>query len=113
MNIDDVRVQRALCESVKFLPEKQMVSTFKKLLEIQDANAKEFLAESLTQIPHYNTNPEWFDKIYEASGNSVKRELAKILKNVDAPMLKQKWAKMLYDGGDSSVKEILKQQGLA
>ena len=112
LEIDDIRVQRALCESVKFLPEKFMIPTYEKLLEVQDANAKEFLAESLTQIPRYNTNPHWFDKIYEASGNSVKRELAKVLKNVDAPVLKQKWAKMLYDGGDSSVKDILKKQGL-
>ena len=76
-------------------------------------NAKEFLAETLTSVPGYYNNPEWFDKIIEASGNSVKRELAKMLSTVKTPWLKEKWAKELYKQGDSSVKDILKKQGLA
>ena len=112
MEIDDVKVKRALCESVKFMPEKLMKETFVKLLEEQDANAKEFLAETLTLIPYYHNYPEWFDQIYEASGNSVKRELAKALVNVNTTSLKTKWAKQLYQNGDSSVKAILEKQGL-
>lgn len=112
MEIQDVRVKRALCESVKYLPEKIMANTFEKLLNVYDMNAKEFLAETLTSIPRYNVHPEWFDKILEASGNSVKRELAKALKTVQTQYLKQQWAKVLNEKGDSSVKKILKEQGL-
>ncbi len=112
MEIDDIRVKRALCESVKFLPEKFMAPTFVSLLDVQDMNAKEFLAETLTSIPGYHCNPEWFDKIIETSGNSVKRELAKIIPNVKSPMLKKKWTNVLFETGDSSVKKILKDKGL-
>ena len=113
MEIDDIRVKRALCESVKFLPENFLAPTFIKLLGVQDMNAKEFLAETLTSIPGYNNHPEWFDLIFDASGNSVKRELAKTLKTVQSPRLKEKWATKLWEKGDSSVKKILKDQGLA
>ncbi len=113
MDESDIRIRRSLCESVKYLPENLMKETFVKLLDIPDMNGKEFLAETLTSIPGYHLNPEWFDKIIEGAGNSVKRELAKTLKTVNAPILKRKWAKELYEKGDSSVKEILKKQGLA
>lgn len=112
MDVESVRVRRALCESVKFMPEKLMRETFIRLLDETDQNAKEFLAETLTSIPGYSSNWDWFDKIFEASGNAVKRELAKAMKDVDSPILREKWVKRLYDQGDSSVKNILKKQGL-
>ena len=112
MEETDYRTKRALCESVKYIPEVYMQETFVKLLDVCDMNAKEFLAETLTSVPNYHNHPEWFDKIIEASGNSVKRELAKTLSTVKAPALKVKWAKELYQKGDDSVKEILKKQGL-
>ena len=113
MEENDIRVKRALCESVKFIPEVFKKETFEKLLDVQDMNAKEFLAETLTSVPDYYKHTEWFDRIIEASGNSVKRELAKTLQTVKTPWLKEKWAKELNEKGDSSVKEILKKQGLA
>lgn len=112
MEETNVRVKRALCESVKYIPDSLKEETFVNLLDVQDMNAKEFLAETLTSIPNYYKNPEWFDRIIEASGNSVKRELAKTLKTVKTPWLKEKWTKELFEKGDSSVKEILKKQGL-
>ena len=113
MEEENYVVKRALCESVRYVPEVFMKEMFVKLLDVQDMNAKEFLAETLTSVPGYYNNPEWFDKIIEASGNSVKRELAKMLCTVKTPWLKEKWAKELYKQGDSSVKDILKKQGLA
>lgn len=112
MQIDSTRVKRALCESVRYMPEKLMYETFERLADVHDMNSKEFLAETLTSVPYYSSNPDWFDRIFEASGNSVKRELAKVLKNVDSPILKEKWARKLYTKGDSSVKEILAKQGI-
>ena len=63
MEETDYRTKRALCESVKYIPEVYMQETFVKLLDVYDMNAKEFLAETLTSVPNYHNHPEWFDKI--------------------------------------------------
>lgn len=112
INTNDFRVQRALCESVRFIPDNLKVANFVRLLEVQDQNAKENLAEALIYIPNYEKNhKEWIEKLYEASGNSVKRELAITLSNIKSENIRKYWAEKLYDAGDSSVKEILTKAG--
>ena len=112
MELDHKRVKRALAESVKFMPEKLKKEIFVQLLEVDDMNTKEFLAETITSIPNYHQHQEWFDRLILGAENSVKRELAKALKNVKYPDVRKAWIKELTLRGDSSVQEIMKKQGL-
>lgn len=112
MSVDDVRVKRALCESIMFLDGEMRVNTFEQLLNVDDMNAKEFLAESITSVPYFHLHKDWFDKLVENADNSVYRALALNLKNIKTEQIKKDWTKYLLEHGDTSVKDIIKKESL-
>ena len=107
MSVDDVRVKRALCESIKFLNGEMQVKTFEKLLEVDDLNAKEFLAEAITSVPYFHLHDDWFKKLVENADNSVYRELALHLNDIKTERVKEEWKEYLLEHGDSTVKDII------
>lgn len=107
LSIDDIRVKRALCESVNFLSGEMQQKAFEKLLDVNDMNAKEFLAESITSVPYFYLNNKWFDKLVENADNSVFRALALNLNKIKTEHIKEKWTEYLLLHGDSSVKDII------
>ena len=95
-----------------FLDGEMRVNTFEKLLNVDDMNAKEFLAESITSVPYFHLHKDWFDKLVENADNSVYRALALNLKNIKTEQIKKDWTKYLLEHGDTSVKDIIKKESL-
>ena len=105
--IPDYRIKRGLAESVVFLPEEFQAKTFESLLDIQDNNTKEFLAEAITSIKGYQYHDEWIKKLLDGGDNSIRRSLAAHVNDIKYPSVKQKWISIILDGADSSVKKII------
>ena len=105
--LPDYRIKRSLAESVGFLPEEFQAKTFEKLLEVQDSNTKEFLAEIITAIKGYQYHEDWLIKLLDGGDNSIRRSLATHVKDIKYPAVKQKWISIILDGADSSVKKII------
>lgn len=110
MEIDDFRIKRAMAESVKFLPKEFETKTFESLLDINDNNTKEFLAETITSISGYQNHKDWLLKILENGDNSIRRSLANELPKIKDSKVKEEWSKIISDGADSSVKKIIDSQ---
>lgn len=105
--IPDYRIKRGLAESVAFLPEEFQAKTFESLLDIQDNNTKEFLAETITSVKGYQNHEDWLKKLLHGGDNSIRRSLAAHVKDIEYPEVKQKWINIILDGADSSVKKII------
>ena len=105
--IPDYRIKRGLAESVVFLPEEFQAKTFESLLDIQDNNTKEFLAEAITSIKGYQYHDEWIKKLLDGGDNSIRRSLAAHVNDITYPSIKEKWINIILDGADSSVKKII------
>ncbi|MBP3925408.1 hypothetical protein J6E39_09260 [bacterium] len=110
MEIDDFRVKRAMAESVKFLPKEFEKKTFEGLLDINDNNTKEFLAETITSIPGYQNHKDWLLKILKDGDNSIRRSLAGELPKIKDAKVRQEWTQIILDGADSSVRKIVDSQ---
>lgn len=105
--IPDFRIKRGLAESVVFLPEEFQAKTFESLLDVQDNNTKEFLAEAITSVKGYQNHEDWLKKILDNGDNTIRRSLAAHVKDIKYPAVKQRWIEIILDGADSSIKKII------
>lgn len=112
LEIEDFRVKRALAEMIPELSEhKDLVfDLFADLLDVQDNNTKEFLAEGITYVQGFMQHPDWVSTLLKNSDNTIRRSLANQLPKITSPFIRERWEKLILNGADSSVKKIIEKQ---
>ena len=107
MEVENPRVKRALCESVRFMPRGTQVPVLEKLLKIKDMNSKEFLAENIFSVPDFYVHKEWLVQLLDGADNTVRRSLAKNIDIIPESKYRQEWIDLILENADSSVKKII------
>ncbi len=110
MEVDNPRVKRALCESLRFMPTKVQVPVLEELLKVKDMNSKEFLAENIITVPGYYRHLEWLEQLLDGADNTVRRSLAKNITAIPESRYQQKWIDMILENADSSIEKIIDKQ---
>ncbi len=109
MDVDNPRVYRALSESLSFMPEDLRLKTFERLLNVDDMNTKEILAEQIVQLPNYCRHLDWLDKLLNGADNTVRRALAHHLPSMPSVTMQKEWMAKVLVNSDSSVREIIEK----
>ncbi len=107
MEINDHRVQRALCEVVGEFPSDLRKFVFTQLLSLEDMNAKEFLADSLFSMYNFENRTDWLKRILDGADNSVRRVLASNINKIKSTQKRNEWIELITKDADSSVQEII------
>lgn len=109
LEVEDYRVTRGMAESIPLIDERLRHDAFDKLLNVDDANTKEFLASSITSVPAYYMEDDWVPRLLNNADNSVRESLAANLGSLNE-VVKASWAEQILDGADSSVRKMVEKQ---